>query len=112
MVGLSHLQSNSVHYGSFFAGKQTNRFAKLDVFYATAVGDVIYSDVYGPLPCLLLGGTQYFVTFIDEMPDIFMIFLSKLKRDGAGAFQKFPVWFEREYDFIVKFLHSDGGEST
>lgn len=81
----------------------------MNPFRSTSVGDMIHSDVCGPMSCPSLGSSKYFVTFIDEHSGHLYVVPIKFKGDVAGAFQKFHVWFERKFDCVAKRLHSDAG---
>lgn len=76
---------------------------------ATSVGQVIHSDLCGPMSELSLGGILYFTTFIDECSGWIYVAAVRNKSEVFAEFRKFMVWFERRFDCVIKRLHSDGG---
>jgi transposase InsO family protein len=79
---------------------------------ATKPGDVIHSDVAGPLP-RSHSGCRYTVSFIDEHSRYVTVFAMKQKSDVLGCFKSFVREFERRHETKIKAVHSDnGGEYT
>lgn len=56
-----------------------------------------------------LGGSSYFVAFIDECSGYTVVVPIAQKSDVSKQFQRFLPWFERRYDCRVKRVHCDGG---
>ena len=78
---------------------------------ASKPGEVIYSDLCGPMPVKSLGGASYFVTFNDECSNFKMTKMLKKKSDTLTAFKEFLPYFERQFECVVKTFYSDhGGE--
>jgi Integrase core domain/GAG-pre-integrase domain len=71
---------------------------------ATKPGDVIHSDVAGPLP-RSHSGCRYTVSFIDEHSRYVTVFAMKQKSDVLGCFKSFV----REFETKIKAVHSDNG---
>ena len=69
---------------------------------ATVVGDVVHSDVCGPMSCMSLGGSKYYVSFIDECSCFMKITPIKAKSAAAGEFRRHLSWFERKTDRRIK----------
>ena len=61
------------------AHRQT--FKKFRETRSTMLGEVIYSDVCGPMPTQSLGGERFYVTFIDEATNYKYVYLFKHKSD-------------------------------
>jgi GAG-pre-integrase domain/Integrase core domain len=91
-------------------GKQTRKTFSGRISTAKKVGDVIHSDVCGPiLPSL--GGHKYFVLFIDKKSRSGTLALLSREGDVKEAFKAFKTRFEKENDTVIKMMHSDrGGE--
>jgi hypothetical protein len=91
-------------------GKQTRKMFSGRISTAKQVGDVVHSDVCGPmLPSL--GGHKYFVSFIDEKSRSCTLALLSRKGDVKDAFKAFKTRFEKENDTVIKRVQSDrGGE--
>ena len=77
---------------------------------ANAVGDVLHSDVAGPItPCDLFG-YKYFVTFIDELSGYIVLRPMKHKSEVFGIFQEVRALINNQSSVSsVKMLVSDGG---
>jgi GAG-pre-integrase domain len=79
---------------------------------ATTPGDVIHSNVAGPLP-RSHSGCQYSVSFTDEHSRYVTVFAMKQNSDVLGSFKSFLREFERRHATKIKAVHSDnGGEYT
>jgi GAG-pre-integrase domain len=73
---------------------------------ASVIGDIIHTDLAGPMPPII-SGYKYVQSVIDGRTRPKYIYLLKKKSDADGALRDFIVKFEREYDCLVKFVHSD-----
>ena len=71
--------------------------------------DVIHSYVCGPMQVDTLGGSRYFVLFIDELTRKAWIYLLKRKGEVLDVFKKFKNMVERQCGQKIKKLRSDGG---
>ena len=71
------------------------------------IGDVVHTDVYSPMSCMSLGGSKYYIYFIDECSGFMKITPIKAKSEVAGEFRRYLSWFERKTDGIIKKLHRD-----
>ena len=73
--------------------------------------DRIHSDVCGPLDVPSLGGSKYFVTFIDEHSNWVVVYLMKQKSEVADHYLDFEKYAERQTGRKVRIIRSDrGGE--
>jgi hypothetical protein len=69
--------------------------------------------VWGPSPTIYLGGSSYFVTFIDDYSRKLWIYLLKIKDDVFNTFKQFKDLVEKRTDKSIKFLRTyNGGEFT
>jgi transposase InsO family protein len=74
---------------------------------------VVHSDVCGPLDALSLGGSRYFVTFIDDKSRYVHIRFLKKKSEVLDRFREYVELVENGTGMRVKTLRSDnGGEYT
>jgi hypothetical protein len=73
---------------------------------ASVIGDVIHTDLAGPMPPTF-SGYKYVHSFIDGRTRLKYIYLLKKKSDVGGALRDFIVKFEREHDCLVKSVHAD-----
>jgi transposase InsO family protein len=73
---------------------------------ASVVGDVIHTDLAGPMPSTI-SGHEYVQSFIDGRTRLKYIYLLKKESDAGGVLRDFIVQFEREHDCPVKSAHAD-----
>jgi len=67
---------------------------------------VVHSDMCGPFEVPSLGGSKYFITFIDEFTRMIWLYTIKLKSE---ALEIFKILVEKESDKSIKILRTDGG---
>ncbi|KZV80781.1 hypothetical protein EXIGLDRAFT_569675, partial [Exidia glandulosa HHB12029] len=80
---------------------------------ATAFGEKIHADVWGPAPTQSLGGNRYFVTFTDDSTRYLKLYLLKAKSDTFRAYTHFEAWCKTQHKASIGTLQSDrGGEFT
>ena len=80
---------------------------------ATAFGDEVHSDVWGPLTPESLGGRKYYVTFTDDYSHYSWIEPIQTKDKTFGAYKMFVAWAKTQHGVRIKRLQSDhGGEYT
>jgi hypothetical protein len=75
--------------------------------------DLIHSDVCGPMPVKSLGGSLYYVIFIDDYSRKTWLCLLKTKDEVFSKFQEFKAEIENLTNKKIKTLRTDnGGEYT
>jgi hypothetical protein len=75
--------------------------------------DLIHSDVCGPMPVISLGGSLYYVIFIDDYSRKTWLYLLKSKDEVFSKFQEFKAEIENLANKKIKTLRTDnGGEYT
>ena len=92
-----------------FKGKQSRLPNPMNLHRATTVGNVIHSDVCGPMSTTSNGGARYYVSFIDEFSGFGRLIPIAKKSDVATSLKQFLPWFERKFSCQVRKMHSDGG---
>ena len=90
-------------------GKQRRTTFKGHFDNDVAIGEVIHSDLCGPLSTKSCGGARYFVTFIDQRTRFTTTVAIRRKNEATKEFHNFRTFFERQYDCHIKTLHSDNG---
>ena len=70
---------------------------------------IIHSNVWGLSKVITLGGSRWFVTFIDDCTRMTWVFLMKSKSDVNLLFQKFYNMICTQYNAQVQVLCSDNG---
>jgi Integrase core domain len=102
---------NTVHCNECVLGKQHRHPFHGSIATATRPGDVINSDVVGPLRPSH-SGSCYLVMFVDEFTRYVTIFALIRKSAVLDSFKVFHREFERLHTTTIKAIHSDNGGST
>ena len=71
--------------------------------------ELVHFDVFGPVNIKSLGGSSYYVTFIDDASREVWVYPMKSKAKLFEIFQKFLVVVERESNNLLKCLRTDNG---
>ncbi|CAM8972007.1 unnamed protein product [Rhodiola kirilowii] len=71
--------------------------------------ELVHTDVCGPMKVRSLGGSRYFVTFIDDASRKVWAYALKSKDQVAVVFKAFHAMVERETDKPLKCIRSDNG---
>jgi transposase InsO family protein len=75
--------------------------------------DLIHSYFFGPMPVISLGGSLYYVIFIDDYSRKTWLYLLKKKDEVFSKFQEFKAEIENLTNKKIKTLRIDnGGEYT
>ena len=93
----------------FLYGKQTRSSPKEPIQKATEAGEIIHSDVCGPMPVASISHKRYFVIFIDAWSGFKMVSLMFRKSEVLQKFKDFEAMFERRFDVSIKNFYSDNG---
>jgi len=64
---------------------------------------VVHSDICGPFEVPSLGGSKYFITFIDEFTRMIWLYTIKLKSEALEIFKRFKILVEKESDKSIRF---------
>ena len=91
-------------------GKQTRYpFPKTGSTKSTDVLHLVHSDVCGPLSVVSVGGSIYYVTFIDDFSNFVWVYMLKLKSEVLEKFVEFVAMVETFTGKKLKRLRSDNG---
>lgn len=75
--------------------------------------ELIHTDVCGPINVKSIGGSRYFLTFIDDKSRRIFVYFLKHKSEVLGKFKMFKTQVERQTGRRIKAIRSDnGGEYT
>lgn len=78
---------------------------------ATALLQLVHSDVHGPIRTQSRHGYKYWITFIDDYSRTWFVHPLKKKSDAFDAFKHFVVYAENQLGSCIKALRDDkGGE--
>lgn len=69
----------------------------------------MHSDLCGPMQTASLGGSRYFLLFIDDYSRMSWIYFLKNKSETFEHFQKFKAFAENQTGKRLKVLRSDRG---
>ena len=90
-------------------GKQNQVSIQYTGTRATEVLELIHSDVFGPTPTPSIGGSRYYVSFIDDFLRYSWIYFIKSKSDVFEKFREFKVLVENQLGRKIKVLRTDNG---
>ena len=92
------------------AGKlNTTPFPKKSSHRASRIGQIIHSDVVGPMQTLSRSGSRYFVTFIDDYSRYVTVFPMKHKSDVFQCFLEFANRVQNHTGRPITTLRTDNG---
>ena len=75
--------------------------------------ELVHTDLVGPMQVTSIGGSTYFMTFIDDFSRRTWVYFLKNKSEAFNKFLEFKAQAEKECGHYVKVLRSDrGGEYT
>jgi len=100
LVRCSGCQSGKAHRKMF--KKESGRIY-------SAVGDVVYSDLMGPMDCESLGKARYVLTFKDAFSGFSFVRFLKRKDEAAQEVKDFVKLLKIQFGKNLKVLHTDGG---
>lgn len=72
-------------------------------------GDLVYSDVCGPMSHTSIQGMRYFVLFKDAATSYRHVYFIKNKSDVMEVFKKYNAIIKNKYMHNVRMLHTDNG---
>ena len=91
-------------------GKQTRKsFPKESTTRAHKILELIHTDVCGPMENKSLGGSRYFVTFIDDKSRYTAIYFMKQKNEVFEKYKEFEAMVENVTGKKIRALRSDNG---
>lgn len=76
---------------------------------SNGVLDLIHMDVCGPMNKQSIGGSRYFVTFIDDFSRRIFVYFLKIKSEVFEKFKVFHAMAERQTGRKIKVIRSDNG---
>ena len=72
--------------------------------------EMVHTDIWGPSPVSSLGGSRFYVTFIDDFSKKVWFYFLKHKLDVVATFKKWKAEVKNQTGLKVKYLRSDNGE--
>ena len=71
--------------------------------------ELVHTNLWGLSPVASLGGSKYYITFIDDSSKKAWVYFLKNKSDVFETFKKWKDMVETETDLKVKCLKLDNG---
>ena len=71
--------------------------------------ELIQNDVFGPIPIESLGGSLYYVSFIDDFSINTWLYFLKNKSELFSKFKEFKALVENQIGKKIKVLRTDNG---
>lgn len=90
-------------------GKNVNKPFPRSESRSKEILDLVHFDVCGPMPVKSIGGSFYYVTFIDDFSRKAWIYFMKTKDKVFNKFQEFKTEVENLQGKKIKILRSDSG---
>ena len=75
---------------------------------AKTAGELIHSDLCGPMRTTSIQGSSYFVTYIDNFSGWTHVEFIRQKSERPQMFLRFQTRFERQHAVLIQILRSDG----
>ena len=91
-------------------GKQTALPFNNSVSHTLSSFDLIYSDVWGPSPISTLGGSRYFVIFVDYFSRYTWIYLFKNHSKFYQIYRDFTKMIETQFSKPIKVFRSNNAQ--
>lgn len=76
---------------------------------ASEVMELIHSDLCGPMEEESLGGSRYFLTFIDDVSRKLFVYFLKSKDEVLDCFEQFKAFAEKQTGKSIKRFRTDNG---
>ncbi|QRV75461.1 Copia-like polyprotein/retrotransposon [Ceratobasidium sp. AG-Ba] len=73
------------------------------------IGDVVYSDVWGPATTTSLQGHRWYISFTDGCTHLTSLWFMKHKNEAFNAYQYYEVWLKTQKGRPIKRIHFDNG---
>jgi transposase InsO family protein len=97
--------------GCIFGKQHRESFPVGKSYRAKAPLEIIHSEICGPMQTPSIGGSIYFLTFIDDFSINTWIYFLKHKSNALGCFQQFKSLVEKHSGYYIKCLTTErGGE--
>ena len=88
-------------------GKQPTLSFNNSESISNSIFELIRSDVWGPSPVASIGGSRYFVVFIDDYSRYSWIFPMKSHSEILPIYNNFSKIVETQFSKLIKTFHSD-----
>ena len=101
---------NNLEYETCLATKATRSpFPKNAANRAKRPGELIHSDIWGPVSIPSVQGNRYFASFIDDYSRYTTVYLLKNKSDYYHFFLQYCNMVRNKFNRDITIIHSDNG---
>ena len=104
-----HDERNVACEGCIMGKHHRTKYPKGKAKRATKPFELVHSDVCGPMSVNSIGGSRYFVTFIDDLSRYTYVYFIKHKHEVLEKFKEFVSLISNITDNTIKVLRSDNG---
>ena len=87
----------------------TMRSFKAKGYRAKVVLDLVHTDLCGPISTSAIGGSEYFISFIDDYSRYRYIYMMRHKFEAFEKFKEYKAEVEKHQGKSIKYLRSDHG---
>ncbi|GBP23617.1 Retrovirus-related Pol polyprotein from transposon TNT 1-94 [Eumeta japonica] len=92
---------------TYCKGKQSRLLFPSNGNRCTQLLNVVHTDVCGPMENVSIGGSRYFIIFIDDYSQMIHIYFMKNKHEAFQCFKDYAAKVENLLDRKIKVLRSD-----
>ena len=89
-------------HGCVLGKGHRDSFPKHSMSRTNRVLEIVHSDVVGPLEIPSIGGSRYFITFIDDYSKWTVVYMMRKKSDALGCFIKYHRHAEKHVGEKIK----------
>ncbi|GBP49905.1 Retrovirus-related Pol polyprotein from transposon TNT 1-94 [Eumeta japonica] len=90
-------------------GKQTRHSFQPSSSNTENVLDLVHSDVCGPMENVSIGGSRYYILFVDDHSKMAFIYFMKAKSEAFKYFKEFQSMVENQKNRKIKVFRTDNG---
>lgn len=109
VIGLPEIDDIDLCKGCVYGKQSRKSFPVNKAWKASNYLKLVHADVCGPMSVESLGGSQYFLLFIDDYSRMSWVYFLKLKSETFENFKHFKALVEKQRRCPLKTLHSDRG---
>ncbi len=95
--------------GCAFGKSHRQPFPTVGRTRGTCVGDLVHTDVCGPMSVASPGGSRYFIVFKDDFSGYRSLYFMKNKSEAFGFFKQFAALLKNQTGNSIKTVRSDNG---
>ena len=102
-------QSSEKCEGCIMGKHNRSPFPKKSSRVTTKPLELVHSDVCGPMSVDSIGGSRYFITFIDDYSRFVVTYTMKYKNEAIEKFKEYVAMAETKFGYKVMKTRNDNG---